>query len=86
MKRMMLALAALGLAACVPQEKPTGAEDFAFYQQVVPGVFYDLGIGFPPGVNHSPLFNVMDEKALEVGVRAQALMALDYLRGPAPAR
>lgn len=64
----------------------TGAEDFAFYQQVIPGVFYDLGIGFPPGVNHSPMFNVMDESALEVGVRAQALMALDYLNASASAR
>ena len=57
----------------------TGAEDFSYYQLKVPGVFYDLGIGFPKGVNHSPFFNVMDEGALEVGVRAQALTALDYL-------
>lgn len=57
----------------------TGAEDFSYYQQKVPGLFYDLGIGFPKGVNHSPFFNVMDESALEVGVRAQALTALDYL-------
>ncbi|MFZ5718419.1 MAG: amidohydrolase [Pseudomonadota bacterium] len=57
----------------------TGAEDFSYYQQQVPGVFYDLGIGFPKGVNHSPFFNVMDEGAMEVGVRAQTLLALDYL-------
>lgn len=57
----------------------TGAEDFSYYQQKIPGLFYDLGIGFPKGVNHSPFFNVMDEGALEVGVRAQALTALDYL-------
>ena len=57
----------------------TGAEDFAFYQQEIPGLFYDLGIGIPPGPNHSPMFNVMDEAALEVGVRAQVLVALDYL-------
>ncbi|MFN3584623.1 amidohydrolase [Phenylobacterium sp.] len=57
----------------------TGAEDFSYYQQKVPGLFYDLGIGFPPGVNHSPMFNVVDEGAMEVGVRAQALTALDYL-------
>ncbi|AWD23087.1 c-type cytochrome [Fuscovulum blasticum] len=31
MKRMILAMAALWLAACVPQEKPTGAEDFAAF-------------------------------------------------------
>lgn len=57
----------------------TGAEDFSYFQQKVPGVFYNLGIGFPKGVNHSPLFDVVDERALEVGVRAQALTALDYL-------
>ncbi|RAK69274.1 amidohydrolase [Phenylobacterium kunshanense] len=57
----------------------TGAEDFSYYQREIPGLFYDLGIGFPKGVNHSPFFNVMDESALEVGVRAQALTALDYL-------
>jgi amidohydrolase len=57
----------------------TGAEDFSYYQLQIPGLFYDLGIGSPPGVNHSPMFNVMDEGALEVGVRAQVLTALDYL-------
>lgn len=57
----------------------TGAEDFSYYQQKIPGLFYDLGIGFPKGVNHSPMFNVEDEGALEVGVRAQVLTALDYL-------
>jgi amidohydrolase len=55
-----------------------GAEDFASYQRQVPGFFYHLGIGAPAGANHSPYFDV-DEKALEVGVRAQALTALDFL-------
>jgi len=62
----------------------TGAEDFSYYQLKVPGLFYDLGVGNPPGVNHSPFFTI-DERALEVGVRAQALTALDYLRSVAPA-
>lgn len=57
----------------------TGAEDFSYYQQKVPGLFYDLTIGNPPGVNHSPFFNVVDEGAMEVGVRAQVLTALDFL-------
>ena len=59
----------------------TAGEDFSYYQQKIPGLFYDLGIGFPKGVNHSPFFNVMDEGAMEVGVRAQVLTALDYLAG-----
>jgi amidohydrolase len=58
----------------------TASEDFSRYQMEIPGFFYFLGIGFPPGANHSPNFNVMDEAALEVGVRAQALTALDYLQ------
>ena len=63
----------------------TGAEDFSEFQAVVPGLYYRLGIGFPKGTNHSPFFTV-DETALEVGVRAQVLTALDYLdRVAAPA-
>lgn len=55
-----------------------GAEDFSYFQKQIPGFFYDLGIGNPPGANHSPFFNI-DERAMETGVRAHALMALDYL-------
>lgn len=61
----------------------TASEDFSYFQQKVPGVYYDLGIGYPPGTNHSPFFTV-DETALETGVRAQALTALDYLTNFAP--
>jgi amidohydrolase len=57
----------------------TGAEDFAYYQRAIPGFYYNLGIGFPKGTNHSPFFHVVDEGAMEVGVRAQVLTALDYL-------
>ncbi len=62
----------------------TGAEDFSFYQEEVPGFFFFLG-GRPPEVprseaipNHSPLFYV-DEAALVTGVRAMAHLAVDYL-------
>ncbi|WP_309643744.1 amidohydrolase [Phenylobacterium sp.] len=57
-----------------------GAEDFSYFQKAIPGFFYDLGVGDPKGANHSPMFDV-DEKAMETGVRAQALLALDYLKG-----
>lgn len=56
-----------------------GAEDFSYYQRAVPGFFYDLGVGNPKGANHSPFFDV-DEAALETGVRAQSLLALDFLK------
>jgi amidohydrolase len=62
------------------------AEDFSFFQQKVPGMFFFLGVT-PKGVdpktapqNHSPLF-FADEAALPVGVRALTNLALDYLFG-----
>ncbi len=63
-----------------------GAEDFAVYQQEIPGLFFFLGV-VPEGqdltrvaANHSPQFFV-DEAALPVGVRAMAHLAVDYLSG-----
>jgi amidohydrolase len=56
-----------------------GAEDFSYCQKEIPGLFYHLGAGFPKGGNHTPFFDV-DERAMETGVRAQALLALDYLK------
>ncbi len=61
------------------------AEDFAFYQQQVPGLFFFVGVR-PPDVpddaaipNHSPKFYA-DESALKDAVRAMASLAADYLR------
>jgi amidohydrolase len=60
------------------------AEDFSYYQQKVPGMFFFLGVtpkGVDPKtapVNHSPLF-FADESALPIGVRALTNLALDYL-------
>ncbi len=62
----------------------TGAEDFSFYQEEVPGFFFFIG-GRPVNVpaseaipNHSPRFYV-DEDALLPGVRAMTTLAMDYL-------
>ncbi|PLW82035.1 amidohydrolase [Kineobactrum sediminis] len=66
----------------------TGAEDFSYYQQEIPGLFLMLGVGDPDvpraqrPSNHSPLFDA-DEDALIVGVRTLVGFALDY---PARAR
>ena len=61
------------------------AEDFAFYQQQVPGLFFFVGVR-PPNVpaeeavpNHSPKFYA-DEAALKNAVRAMASLAADYLQ------
>jgi amidohydrolase len=67
-----------------PVRPRTVAEDFAKFQQKVPGLFFYLGVnqkGADPAKvaeNHSPYFFV-DEGALPVGVRALAHLAVDYL-------
>ncbi|MDP3716567.1 MAG: amidohydrolase [Acidobacteriota bacterium] len=62
------------------------AEDFSFFQQKVPGLFFFLGVTprdqdhTKVPQNHSPLF-FADESALPVGVKAMTNLALDYLFG-----
>ncbi len=64
-----------------------GAEDFSFYQQKVPGLFFWLGTrpkdqtAEEAASNHSPRFFV-DESGLLLGVRALANVAVDYLTQP----
>jgi amidohydrolase len=71
--------------AGVSSIKPiTASEDFSFYQQQVPGVFFFLGIAdegadlTKTAPNHSPFFRV-NEGALENGVRALSGLAVDFL-------
>lgn len=71
------------------RERPMvlGAEDFAFYQQEIPGLFFFLGVA-PKGArdvasNHSPRW-IADEGALEVGVRAMSHLVADYAYAAAP--
>jgi metal-dependent amidase/aminoacylase/carboxypeptidase family protein len=60
------------------------AEDFSFFQQKVPGMFFFLGVtprDRDPKTapqNHSPLF-FADESALPIGVKALANLAVDYM-------
>jgi amidohydrolase len=69
----------------------TGAEDFSYFQERVPGLFVFLGVtprGQDPRTapaNHSPYF-FADESALPVGVRTMTALALDFLMPPAGAR
>src|SRR5690606_34696754 len=62
----------------------TASEDFSFYLQRVPGVFFNLGVADPAAdpaavaPNHSPRF-VVDDSALLTGVRAMAGVAVAYL-------
>jgi amidohydrolase len=60
------------------------AEDFSYFQQQVPGLFFFLGVTprdqdhTKAPANHSPLF-FADESALPVGVRVMANLVLDYM-------
>ena len=67
-----------------PMQLISGAEDFSFFGNAVPGFFFFLGVT-PAGqdpvkapANHSPSFYV-DEPALVTGVRALAGATVDYL-------
>ncbi len=62
----------------------TGAEDFSFYAQEVPGLFFFLG-GMPKGMSpfdaaphHTPDFYI-DESGLVLGVKSLTNLALDYM-------
>jgi amidohydrolase len=70
----------------ITESRPVmGAEDFSLLAQVVPGMFFFLGVTPPDEdpqsapANHSPLFHI-HEPALKYGVRALAYLAIDYLR------
>ncbi|MEQ9437604.1 MAG: amidohydrolase [Cyclobacteriaceae bacterium] len=62
----------------------TGAEDFSFFAQEVPGLFLFLG-GMPAGMNpeeaaphHTPDFFI-DDSGLTLGVRTLTNLTLDYM-------
>jgi amidohydrolase len=64
----------------------TGAEDFAFYQEKIPGLFLFVG-GMPKGKkpeeaapHHTPDFFV-DESGMKLGVKALTRLTLDYMAG-----
>jgi amidohydrolase len=63
----------------------TGAEDFSFYAQKVPGLFLFLG-GMPKGQDpteaashHTPDFYI-DESSMKLGVRTLCNLAIDYVK------
>jgi amidohydrolase len=65
----------------------TGAEDFAYYQQKVPGFFFFVG-ACPPDVDptkapshHTPDF-MMDERGMLTGLRAMLNVTVDYMFMP----
>jgi len=61
---------------------PYFSEDFAFYQQTVPGAMYWLGVSNSElgyvGMPHSPDY-VADEESIFVGAKVMAAVVIDYL-------
>ncbi|NJM26158.1 MAG: M20/M25/M40 family metallo-hydrolase, partial [Bacteroidia bacterium] len=62
----------------------TGAEDFAFFQQKVPGFFFFVG-ACPPSIelskapsHHTPDF-MLDERGMLPGLKAMLNVTLDYM-------
>lgn len=68
-----------------PMKAVTGAEDFAFFQKEIPGVYFFIG-GAPAeasgklnlGQHHTPDF-VIDESGMITGVKAMLHLTLDYM-------
>ena len=72
----------LGDANVVAQKPLMPAEDFSYYQKVIPGFFYFLGVGnkakgLMPAW-HTSDFDV-DEESLVIGVKVMSNVLLDYL-------
>ncbi|MBJ88282.1 MAG: N-acyl-L-amino acid amidohydrolase [Woeseia sp.] len=84
LKKMMPTLNwAAGAENVVEGNLITGAEDFSFFQERIPGLFLMLGV-IDPSIprsdrpsNHSPMF-IADDRALMTGVRTLVGFALDY--------
>lgn len=62
----------------------TGAEDFSFFQEQIPGLFFFIG-GCPEGTDpktvaghHTPDFFV-DDSGMKLGMKAMMGLTLDYL-------
>lgn len=71
-----------GMAGLMP--RIMGAEDFAHYQQLIPGLYVSLGVSKADAgpedmaPNHSPFFFVNDD-AMVTGVRTMVGLSLGYL-------
>jgi amidohydrolase len=78
----------VGMSKVMVGRPTTTAEDFSFFQQAAPGLFFFIGVTPKDRVgqaapNHSPRF-FADEGVLVPGMRALANLAVDYLSAPRP--
>nr|WP_235832192.1 amidohydrolase [Aquirufa rosea] len=68
----------------------TGAEDFSYFQEKVPGFFFFLGgrpldkLHLPVASHHTPDFQI-DESGFQLGVKALSHLVVDYFEQAMPA-
>jgi len=75
----------MGAANVVTVPPTTGAEDFGFFANTVPGFFYRLGTvapGTTSGDHHTPTF-MADDASIPIGMRVMTGLVLDYLNAGA---
>ena len=79
--RMAPSLARTGARTFLSDVPGSASEDFSYYGQVVPGMFFNVGIARPDdrsaASNHSPRFYV-DEAGLIYGLRAMLHIIADF--------
>lgn len=79
---------ALGADNVIEIEPLMVAEDFAYFAQIVPGFYFQLGTTLPgttSGFNHTPNF-MADDASLPVAIKAMSTLLIDFLaRGAARA-
>lgn len=72
----------LGASNVITPKPQMGAEDFSYFQRVIPGFYYFLGVGNKgKGITafiHTPEFDV-DEESLVIGAKVMSSVLLDYL-------
>lgn len=86
-QRMLPSLeAAAGGENVILENAITGAEDFSFFQQQIPGLYIFVG-GMPPEMDpanatphHTPDFYI-DESGMKLGVKTLSYLAVDYMLG-----
>lgn len=74
---------AVGESKTIRITPTTAGEDFSYFAQRTPGLFFFLGsrkVGGTTGGHHTPTFQA-DDAAIPVGMRTMSMLVLDYLGG-----
>jgi amidohydrolase len=77
-------IARLGADKVTDNRAVMGAEDFAWFAQRVPGIYFRLGATAPGTKNsglHTPTYRA-DDGSVAVGMRAMAGLVVDFLKAP----